>query len=713
MYKQTLWYEIYSGRKIKWDSFLQYFDKNGDDESWYIYYVEENDEPRFELHAHIDGDTVIRVEPFKADVYGGHGRPIIDEKSLTAAEKKYAISIFEECFYNRVGETYLDIVDKAIAARVEFADFRIFKAGADGVVFVTPDNKKTKASYKTIINLLDYSHLDLVVVRDHEAICEFAKCFGIKNYEPLAAIMLMVDPTGYPEYTELERKYRYKKMGNAVLSGDIELCGKYIDVLQNPKNNVQAFCETAVKQDNKQLLAWLIDHISGVPCDLSAVLGMAVRKNNDDLFYYLLDSGLVDAKHSDSKKWDAPMYIAAYDKGHEKYVMPLLQRGFSLAAGTAYRLYSTYSLDELAALLPYKVEFDQNTINRIYAENRSDIITALETPPMKYCTVDALFVAYVHCGDFVKFAALLESGYRNNSHELFAAAYKNSPAWTDLWLQHEFDINCDDARLLHKACEDLLVDFAIYLLEHGANPHLKGKYSQTVFEKAGGFHGYLDEDGQREKERLCKYLLEHGLNPIKESRRAPSILTYLMGKTDEFDRFLIDWLAANNCLNTPDLPSEVDDTKHLPIAHILDVVFERDFKPHIMRYCIEKGAITNAEGITDDKIFIKACRLCGLEDLKLVVSAGANIYEQDRYYGTNGLYEAIQNKRTYDIIEYLIQLGLNVNSVRNAFRNTKTANPKYPPTSVLDIAEQNGDDQIVKLLKSAGAMHANEILLDV
>ena len=93
---------------------------------------------------------------------------------------------------------------------------------------------------------------------------------------------------------------------------------------------------------------------------------------------------------------------------------------------------------------------------------------------------------------------------------------------------------------MDKACEDLLVDFAIYLLEHGANPHLKGKYSQTVFEKAGGFHGYLDEDGQREKERLCKYLLEHGLNPIKESRRAPSILTYLMGKTDEFDRFLID-----------------------------------------------------------------------------------------------------------------------------------------------------------------------------
>lgn len=711
MYKQTLWYEIYAGRKINWDSFEKYFGRNGSDESWYIYYVEEDNEPRFELHAHIEGDTVIRVEPFKADVYGGHGRPIIDEKSLTSAEKKYAISIFDECFIDRVGESHLDIIAKAIENQVSFAGYKILKAGTDSVVFSTPDNKKVKASYKNIIKMMDYSHLDLVVVRDAEAIREFATCFAIKNFEPLAAIMLAVDPTGYPEYAELERKYRYEKMELAVRSGDIALCEKFIDVLHNPTNNVQALCEIAVEQDHKQLLVWLIDNISGVKCNLASVLGTAVRKNNDDLFYYLLDSGLVDATQSDSKHWNAPMYIAAYDKGHEKYVMPLLKHGFSLAAETAYRLYSTYSLDELAALLPYHVEFDQNTINRIYAENRADIISALEQQPLRYCTMNVLFAAYVHCGNFDKFSALLQSGYRNNANELFAVAYKNSPTWTDFWLCNEFDINCDDARLLHKACEDLDVDFAIYLLENGANPHLKGQYSQTVFEKAGGFHGYLDEHEQREKERLCKYLLEYGLNPIMESRKAPSILTYLMGKTDDFDLFLIDWLAANNCLNLPDLPADVDDTKHLPISHILSVVFERDFKPHILRYCIQKGAITNAAGLTDDKIFIKACRWCGIDDLKLVVSAGADIHEQDRYYGTNGLYEAVANKRSYDIIEYLIHIGLDVNSVRNAFRNSKTINPQYPPTSVLDIAERNGDSQTIELLKSYGALHAKEIIV--
>lgn len=711
MHKQTLWYNIYSGRKIKWDSFNKYFKKNGDDESWYIYYIEEDNEPRFELHAYVDGDILVKSEPFKAEVYGGHGRPIIDERKLSAAEKKYAISIFEECFCDRVGKTYVDIINNAIAHQVEFENFKILKSGTDGVVFVTPDNKKTKVSYKTIINLLDYSHQDLVVVRDAQAICNFAKCFGIKNYEPLAAIMLTVDPTDYPEYTELERKYRYKKMEDAVLSNDIELCKKYVDVLQNPQNNVETLCKTAAKQGDKQLLVWLIDNISGVPCDLSAILGVAVKSDNDELFYYLLDSGLVDANKSDSNEWYAPMYIAAYEKGHEKYVMPLLKRGFSLSASTGYRLYYTYSLDELTELLPYKVEFDQNTINRIYAENRSDIIAALETPPLKYCTVDALFATYVHCGDFDKFSSLLKSGYRNNKHELFAAAYKNSPAWTDLWLQYEFDINCKNARLLHDACWHLDVDFAIYLLEHGANPYLKEKHSlRTVFETAASSGRFGCEEDQIKTLRLCQYLFEYGLNPIKESHNTPSILNRLMKKTDEFDRYLIDWLATNNCLNQPDLLDEVEGEKHLPIAHILDVVFSREFKPHILRYCIEKGAITNATGLTNDKIFIMSCRLCGLDDLRLVVSAGANIHEQDRYYGANGLYEAVKSKRSFDVVEYLVQLGLDVNSVHNPFRGSNKIDPKYPAFSVLDIAEQNGDIQIIELLKSAGAMHASEIL---
>ena len=154
LYKQTIWYEIYRGRKIKWDSFEQYFDMNGTDESWYIYYVEEDDEPRFELHAHIEEDVVVSAEPFKADVYGGHGRPTINERSLTSSEKKYAISIFDECFIDRVGDSIRDIIDNAISSQVEYGGYKIVKSGSDHVVFISPEGSLLKAFSENLIHLL-------------------------------------------------------------------------------------------------------------------------------------------------------------------------------------------------------------------------------------------------------------------------------------------------------------------------------------------------------------------------------------------------------------------------------------------------------------------------------------------------------------------------------------------------------------------------------
>lgn len=709
MYKQTMWYEIYSGRKINWDSFGKYFDKNGDDESWYIYYVEEDNEPTFELHAHIDGDTVISVEPFKADVYGGHGRPIIDEKNLNSSEKKYAVSIFEECFPDRVGDTLDSIIGNAISAQVQFGGYSIFKPGLDFVTFISPEGKKVKLSNKILVKAIDYSYIDLAILRDVEVVCEFAHCFGIKNYEPLVAILFTIDPTGYSAYGDLERKYRFSKMEAAVALGNIEKCAEYIDVLHDPQNNVLPFCTSAVSQDNKVLLMWLIDNISGAKCNLESVLGTAIKKDNEELFYYLLDSGMVDASTSDSTQGYAPMYVAAYYKEHNKYVLPLLQRGFSLAAKTAYGFYRACTLDEIAMLLPYKVEFDQNTINRIYSEGRQNIISELEEKPLRFCTTDALFAAYIHCGDFEKFAALLRKGHKNNSHELFAMAYKNSYAWTDLWLEHGFDINCNSSRLLHKACENIETDWAIYLLTNGANPHLKEQYSQTIFEKAGGYHGYLSDEQQKEKERLCKYLLDIGLDPIMESRRAPSILTYLFGGTEDFKLVLTDWLAKQGKLNSPDLPDECADTKHLPIANILDE-FSRKYNPKVLHRFIEKGAITNAEGLTDDKLFLSACKLCDVEELQMVVSAGANISETNKYYGTNGLYAAVESGRPYEVIKYLVELGVDINNVHNAYHNAHGYTRTVQATSILDVAEKKGDAKIIEYLKSQGALHASEIM---
>ena len=109
------------------------------------------------MHAHIEGDKLIYAKPFKADVYGGHGRPIVNEKSLTSAEKKYAISIFEECFLDRVGDSYIEIVQNAILNQVDFGGYKILKSASDSVVFISPEGKEVKLSYANLIKAIDYN----------------------------------------------------------------------------------------------------------------------------------------------------------------------------------------------------------------------------------------------------------------------------------------------------------------------------------------------------------------------------------------------------------------------------------------------------------------------------------------------------------------------------------------------------------------------------
>ena len=232
MYKETLWYDIYSGRKINWDIFLKYFHTNGSDDTWYIYYIERGGEPWFELHAHIEGDTLKYCSPFKADVYGGHGRPTVVEHGITSTEKKYAVSVFEECFVYQYVEDFDLVINNAIFSKVQYEGYEIHKQGTDHVVFLSPDNKKVKLQHKLLQKALEYSHRDLSIVRESSRAQLFASCFGFKNYEPLFAILKSIDVVKYPEYDDLNRKYRYEKMRQAISDnplGPYEKKGTIID----------------------------------------------------------------------------------------------------------------------------------------------------------------------------------------------------------------------------------------------------------------------------------------------------------------------------------------------------------------------------------------------------------------------------------------------------------------------------------------------------
>ena len=167
----------------------------------------------------------------------------------------------------------------------------------------------------------------------------------------------------------------------------------------------------------------------------------------------------------------------------------------------------------------------------------------MDTQTLGFQENDKLFEEYINSCDLVGFENLFKKGYRCNSVTLFEKAYTQSVDWAVLWIQNGFNINQNCGCLLHHACEKLHVDFAIFLLENGADPYLRQDYSDTIFEKAAGYHGYLEDYQKKAQERLCKYLLKMGLNPITESRREPSILSYLLhGHSEEFVLEVIDWL---------------------------------------------------------------------------------------------------------------------------------------------------------------------------
>ena len=116
----------------------------------------------------------------------------------------------------------------------------------------------------------------------------------------------------------------------------------------------------------------------------------------------------------------------------------------------------------------------------------------------------------------------------------------------------------------------------------------------------------------------------------------------------------------------------------------------------------------NAEGITNDKLFLESCRWCKLPELGLVAEAGANLNECEKN-GTNALVVAVAMGRNLEIIRYLVELGIDVNSGRKDNPWVKGIYIAEPDTSVLDVAERNCSEEVVSFLKEQGALHFTEI----
>ncbi len=306
---------------------------------------------------------------------------------------------------------------------------------------------------------------------------------------------------------------------------------------------------------------------------------------------------------------------------------------------------------------------------------------------------------------FDRFADGLKRHFDISSRELLMLAFQNGPEWADLLLENGYDINIDNSYWLHFACKEEKIDFVAYLLKHGANPYLRGEYSQTVMEEAAGFHGYCHEAAQAQ---ICKMLMEYGVDPIEESRSSPSCICYMNNFPKEFRPYLCDWLAAHGKINTPDCKDKKSSV-HLPLYHVFDR-FGSKYDEDIALHYLSCGAIPNAKGITNDGIFANACSVASIDVLDRMLRCGADINEIEPNYGP-GLWNAIWDKASIEKIRFLVEHGAAINYFKPS-RITYSfgrGNTKHPAKSILDIAEERCSSDVVDYLKSVGAKHGNEL----
>lgn len=698
MDKNKIWLDLYIGRKIKWDVFSQYFKANGSDTTWYIHYPDDSGvaNGNCQLHIHLIDDSVKEASLFKADVYGGHGRPTIIEKAPTAAEKKYAAEIFDACI-KQLSHVEIDsAIENAISLAANYNDYTIIARTADAISYVKPDGKKGKLKIQKLIQALTYSHQNLRMLREADFVAEFVRCFGKGDYEPIFAILQNIDPSNYPEYPQLEYSYRLSKLHEAVNAGDIIQCKNYIDVLCDTKTDIVPLVDVASRSNNATLVQWIIDNSQGNPSNLSRCLSETV--DNTEIFDQILNSGRCALEPSVLDTFGMNKI-----RENTEAVIKLLRYGYYLPATQGWRIYERLSLDEIKEFLQFNIKLDAGTFERILQEKRWDILEIVSREKDKYVYSNIALNAFIRFGMFSKFVNALEQGYEYETIETFDLCFSQGKEWIEQLLKYPFNINLCNGRLLHAACENLDAEKAIFLLENGANPSIKSQYSENIFEKAAGFHGHLSDEQALQQEKLCKYLFEYGLDPIQDAQRTPTPTCYMMGFSKEFVRYFIDWLVEHDRLNSPDILTKPGN---LPIFYVCSSFNKGDLD--LLRYMLQKGAVANADGITDDKLLCEASsKDRGFEYVKCLLDAGANIDEID-IFGRSALYIAALCG-SLDTCQLLIERGANVNAtpVKVTARNYATPSRRV---SILDAAVEHGHLEIAELLRKHGAKTASELV---
>lgn len=732
MDKDTIMLDLYKGRVINSPIFEEYFHPNGaGNTKESICYVDNDVDGEYSIHVYFKYSGIIdRVEFFKADIYGGHGRPTVNEKKLNASEKKYAYSVLDMCTIEQAVDEVDQVIESAVSNHAEYNGYSIIKRIEDGIQFVSPEGKKSKVRKLIIAKALNYSHVDLQILRDPNYAKEFMALFGKTAYEPVYAVLQGVDEKAYINYPELEREYRFAMLDKAVEAADEKACSDYAEAINYFPGRASKLFRSSVL-NNETMLSALIDAANDDCIDLNAALAEVIWYKNKTAFDYLLNSGKCKPQTGDRLAWNAPMSRAC-DAGYE-YVYALLKKGYKLPFTSGFRFLEKLSVDQLVSLIEYGVYLDGDSVNRIIDAGRLDAIKDLITKNghVPYETVKKIFDSnytelraliennpekngfarmlmqyYIEISDRDRFFELIDKGYTFQDTKMFVQAFRNGTDWADKLVENGFDVNQGYGSLLRDACETSDDELAIYLLDNGADPHLRDQYERSKILEAVDKLFLYGEEKYPNAERICRKLMECGADPVAECDRSPSCICYMMQLSTEFKHYLVDWLADHNYLNAPDTTDE-RGVKHVPLYYPLQK-YSRDFDEDLARYMIEKGAKVDASGITNDKLFYEAAGSCSAEFLALMLERGANVNEES---SNSSLDHAIIAGAPLETIKLFVEAGADINSYLPSNNiDHGYATKRYPARSCLDSAEKRKEDpEIAQYLKNLGALRGSEL----
>ena len=634
----NLWLELYTGREVNQEQFERFFKPNGPSQKEYIHYC--NYEPGLNysnLYVSLDNNRRVEYVSFYKNVMHdpSRGKANTPEMSLTTSEKKYAKDIFDQCLIDQAIDEIDDIINTAVEQGASYHDFKIIRKTNAGLYYLDPSGKHKILARERVLQALNYSHVHLSILRIPSVAEAFSASFSKLPYEPLFAVLQLVDPRGYFNYQQLEKEYRFDRLKEAVTNRDFEQIDIYADSMVGSEAELPFLFDKPCETGDLELLKHLYAHASVLAFSLNRALDLSLSHGFRNCAIFLLQQRQCFYDLNDDSFYLKQRTTNAYRDNDPELLQLLLKKGFPFI-NKAKEFLQSLSIDNYAYYLPLNIQIDKTIVENVCKARRFDLLDLIESRADVRISKDdyalsseLLMEEYATFDMEDRFIEGTKRGFQYHSSELFFRCFEIGQKWTNLLIVQGVDINANHGKLLRMACQTRNYEFAKYLIDRGADIHASDQY-YCIFEIAA-----LGMKNNRpytlvpieELERICMLLLEKGadLEEAVHNQRETSMKLLLTEGSLEIQKYIVDWLSNRGRLNYP------DRTNHLPVSY---VVGEYARGVDILQYFIQHRSVLNAAEITNDKLLYSTINHKHYDMAALMIEHGANIYEKSAYSGS-------------------------------------------------------------------------------